>query len=115
MCMRGIRLAMTGKNVAAVETIKMTNRAEMRAPSWPLYSLDEVASAQMTSLGSAVLRSTLLALKAGLLESVEEAILISELPQVSYSCQSQGEIGKKKMGSYQMCDFILAQVFVRTL
>jgi hypothetical protein len=31
----------------------------------------------MTSLGSAELRSTLLALKALLLESVEEAILIS--------------------------------------
>ena len=57
-----------------VEMIRMTNRAEMRVPSMPLYSFFEVASAQMTSTGLAVLRSTLLALKAGVLEAAEAAI-----------------------------------------
>jgi hypothetical protein len=73
--MRGTRLATTGKKVAKVETIRMTNSAEMRAPSMPLYSFFEVASAQMTSTGLAVLRSTLLALKAGVLELAEAAIV----------------------------------------
>ena len=55
---------MTGKKVAALEQTIMTKSAEILAPSWPLYSLLEVARAQMTSRGSAVVRSTLLALKA---------------------------------------------------
>jgi len=65
---------MTGKNVAHDETIMMTKRAEILAPSWPLYSLPELARAQMTSRGSAVLRSTLLALKAGVPDPLEDMV-----------------------------------------
>lgn len=54
---------MTGKNVAQVETIMMTKRAEILAPSWPSYSFLEAASAQTTSRGSAVARLTLEVLK----------------------------------------------------
>ena len=58
----GTLFAMTGKKVAKLEQIMMTKRAEIRAPNWPLYSLSEEFRAQMMSLGSAVVRSTLLAL-----------------------------------------------------
>ena len=73
---------MMGKNVAQLETIMMTKRAEMRAPSWPLYSFWEAARAQMTSLGSAVVRSTALALKPGVPNSSLEDISVAGMGAV---------------------------------
>lgn len=67
---------MTGKKVAQVETAMMTKRADMRAPSWPLYSLAEAAMAQMTSRGSAVARSTLEELKFAVPKSVADMVVV---------------------------------------
>ena len=50
---------MTGKNVAAEETMRITKSAEIRAPSWPLYSFSPLLMKQTTSLGSAAVRSTI--------------------------------------------------------
>lgn len=51
--------------MAKLDTIMMTKSADILAPNWPLYSFSEAERAQITSRGSAVVRSTLLALKAG--------------------------------------------------
>lgn len=71
----GTRLAMTGKNVAQVETIMMMKRAEILAPSWPSYSFFEAARAQNTSRGSAVARLTLEVLKLALPKSLEDIFI----------------------------------------
>ena len=54
----------------------MTKRAEIRAPSRPLYSLPEAARAQITSRGSAVARSTLEELKFEVPKSSEDMIFL---------------------------------------
>lgn len=70
-----MRLATTGKKAADEEQIKITNSADIRAPSWPLYSLLETPRAQITSRGSAVVRSTLLALNAGVPKSLVDMLV----------------------------------------
>ena len=73
----------------------MTKRAEMRAPSWPLYSLAEAARAQMTSRGSAVERSTLEELKFVVPKSLEDIAAVVERlgffrSEFSLDCRVEG-------------------------